>query len=109
MTPQQDALRAIFVFLQMQGFSPMWDGGLDKFTVQSKESKRLSSNCDTFRVSFLDGELCMIRSRLSADLGSRGSGGLKLDFGAQFFDLADPGCFDQIVDVLRGKRLSING
>ena len=110
-TPQEEALRAIFVFLQENSFYPMWNGDLMSsvspgiIRVKSLEPLRRDDILDVFQIYFLEGELCINRTRITAGLGGQGRNGFGL--GAQFLELADPRCFDYILDVLRGKRMAI--
>ena len=101
MTPQQGALKAIFVFLRESGFSPMWDGS-DILKIKSLGSNDII--WDTFQIYFLEGDLCINRARIAADDKQVG---LRFGMGAQFLELADPRCFDHILEVLQGKRMAI--
>ena len=103
LTPQQEALTAIFMFLREEGFTPKW-GRPYMITVKSLESRTSDNKWDTFQIYFLEDELCINRSRIEADGKQKG---LRFGFGAQFLELADPECFDQIVDILRGKKMTI--
>lgn len=112
MTPVEEAMRAVFSYLSEQdGFSCSWGvvynpirepiGGGISFEVRYLYSG--SALAETFRVSWLDGELMLLRAGVKPVNRK-----VNLDLGAQLFELADPACFDQLVDAIKGtKRLPI--
>ena len=91
-SPEIAALRAVFTFLEGEGFSPRWDDLLPRFWVNNMHIARgrdMVVGCLTFSC----GDLVCLRPNVHklADF----------DDVVCVFEIADPGVFDHILRVLK--------
>lgn len=100
LTPQQEALQAIALFLNEEGFATGWlDIDQDVLVVQSNISFNYGIPA-TFRVCFVEGSLFVARTILVYDDGNRDTIRDQCIRHWGYFDLSHPRCFDQIIRVL---------
>lgn len=91
-SPQQDALRAIAVFLEGLDFRVRW-GGTEEIVV-GRELECLSKRW--WRLGFVGEELFLRHVNYPPPVDKQ----VAVDCGGCYFELADPACFDQIVVAL---------
>lgn len=96
-TPAIQTMQAIHHYLSYEkGYLCEWQNPT-KFHVKSKNLGEL------FAISYIEGDIMIMRAGIKTK-----SQKVNLDLGAQILELANPKCFDQIVDALEGKTLPIN-
>lgn len=95
--PEQIMLGAIFMFLQEQGFEPTWTDPFPSNTF-AIISKPVDEECapSTFRVNLVQDQLMLTRTATAITLYKKAFYGGEI----RFLELADPGLFDRIVEVL---------
>ena len=97
-TPQQDAMRAIGVFLEGVNFRVKWCGHEEMVIGRYHRDLLLRGGTLVvwWKLGFVKGELFLRR----LDYNNTVTNQVDLDCGGAYFELSDPGCFDQIVVAL---------